>query len=317
MAGQLWKTNALGGYMYSDQLSDKLRQEVKPMVQFRQHCDAKDGTEKQPKTGETFNWNIYSRIATQGSSITETQVMPESNFEIAQGSLTVTEYGNSVPYTGKLDNLSKHSVEEVIDNVLKDDASKAFDIAAHAQFNTTRRTVVATAPGTAAATNLTYTTNGVAGALNDAALDKYHLKDIVDSMKEWNIPTFKGGDYFAIARPTTFRTLKNDMEELHKYVDQGFRMIMNGEIGRYEGVRFIEQTNIPSDKMQEGVSDTAFFFGKDTVAEAIVVPEELRGKIPTDYGRSKGIAWYYLGGFGLIHTDVTNCRIVKWTCNSI
>ncbi len=30
---------------------------------------------------------------------------------------------------------------------------------------------------------------------------------------------------------------------------------------------------------------------EDTVAEAIAVPEEVRAKIPTDFGRSKGIAW--------------------------
>ena len=64
------------------------------------------------------------------------------------------------------------------------------------------------------------------------------------------------------------------------------------------------------------VSDDAHFFGKDTVAEAIVVPEEIRGKIPTDYGRSKGIAWYALEGFGIVHTDATNCRIVRWTSST-
>jgi hypothetical protein len=48
------------------------------------------------------------------------------------------------------------------------------------------------------------------------------------------------------------------------------------------------------------------------VAEGVAVPEEMRGKIPTDYGRSKGIAWYYLGGFGIVHTLAQNVRIVKW-----
>jgi len=42
------------------------------------------------------------------------------------------------------------------------------------------------------------------------------------------------------------------------------------------------------------------------------VPEEMRGKIPSDYGRSKGVAWYYLGGFGIVHTLASNARIVKW-----
>jgi hypothetical protein len=61
--------------------------------------------------------------------------MPETNFTISQGTMTITEYGNSVPYTGKLDDLSEHPVKEIIAKVLKNDAKKAFDIAAEAQFN--------------------------------------------------------------------------------------------------------------------------------------------------------------------------------------
>jgi len=33
---------------------------------------------------------------------------------------------------------------------------------------------------------------------------------------------------------------------------------------------------------------------EDTVAEAIAVPEEIRGKIPTNYGLSRGVAWLTL-----------------------
>ena len=51
---------------------------------------------------------------------------------------------------------------------------------------------------------------------------------------------------------------------------------------------------------------------EDTVAEGIAIPEEIRGKIPTDYGRSKGVAWYYLGGFGIVHLQAAEGRILKW-----
>ena len=51
---------------------------------------------------------------------------------------------------------------------------------------------------------------------------------------------------------------------------------------------------------------------EDTVAEAIAVPEEVRGKIPSDYGRSRGVAWYYLGGFGIVQTAAAQARIVAW-----
>ena len=104
-------------------------------------------------------------------------------------------------------------------------------------------------------------------------------------------------------------------------------------IWRYENAAIVEQTNIPkggaadsttwnaftrtADAWNGGYSDWVYFFGADTVAEAIAVPEEMRGKIPTDYGRSKGVAWYYLGGFGIVHgvnaaTNSRNARIVKW-----
>lgn len=310
MAGQLWATNSLGGYMYSDRLSKVLRHAVQPLVKFRQFADVKDAAAQGKGKGDTFHWNVYSDVATQGTTLVETSTMPETNFTITQGTMTITEYGNSVPYTGKLDDLSEHPVKEVINKVLKNDAKKAFDIAAHAQFNATLLRVVPTA-GTS--TNaVTLTTNGTATATNNVAMGKEHVKAIVDLMKERNIPPYMGDDYAALAHPSTFRQLKNDLESVHQYVDAGFQMILNGEIGRYESTRFIEQTNIAKSSWTNNKSNWAFFFGDDTVAEGIAVPEEMRGKIPTDYGRSRGIAWYYLGGFGIVHTAAAQARIVKW-----
>lgn len=215
------------------------------------------------------------------------------------------------PFSEKLDNLSEHSVKEVINKVLKNDAKKAFDIAARAQFNLTPLWVAPT--GGTSTTAVTLTTNGATATINNVAMGKDHIKAISDLMKERNIPAYQGDDYMCIGHPSTFRSFKNDLETIHQYTDQGFGMIMNGEIGRYEGCRFIEQTNIAKETWSNGKSNWAYFFGEDTVAEAIACPEEMRGKIPTDYGRSKGIAWYYLGGFGLVHADATQARIVKWS----
>ena len=65
----------------------------------------------------------------------------------------------------------------------------------------------------------------------------------------------------------------------------------------FGGIRFFEQTAIASQAWTNGVSDEAFFFGADTVMEAIVIPPEIRGKIPGDFGRDKGVAWYSIEGF--------------------
>ena len=310
MAGQLWATDSEGGYMYSDRLSKVLRYAVQPLVKFRQFADVKDAAGQGKGKGDVYHWNVYSDVANQGAAIIETNTMPETNFTITQGTLTMTEHGNSVPYTGKLDDLSEHSVTEVIDKVLKNDAKKAFDIASHAQFDLTPLRVVPTS-GTAT-DSVALTTNGTATETNAVGMGKDHVKAIVDLMKERNIPPYMGDDYGCLGHPSTFRKLKNDLESVHQYTPEGFRMILNGEIGRYENARFFEQTNIAKSGFASAKSNWAYYFGGDTVAEAIVIPEEMRGKIPSDYGRSRGIAWYYLGGFGIVHTAAAQARIVKW-----
>ena len=82
--------------MYSDNLSKELRTQLQPGIKFGQFCDAKDVGEDAMHNGATFHWNVFSDIATAGGTLTETEKMPESNFTISQGTLTITEYGNSV-----------------------------------------------------------------------------------------------------------------------------------------------------------------------------------------------------------------------------
>ena len=318
MAGQVWVTPSLGGYLWSPNLSKVLRKTLQPLVKFRQFAGIKDAALQGKKKGDQFHWNIFSDVATQGSTLTEGTAIPVTNFTISQGTMSVTEYGNSVPYTGKLDNLSEQPVKEIIQGALMNDAKKAFDFAARAQFDLTPLYVTPTAGNSA--TSVTLFTNNATTISNNIAMDTGHVKAIVDIMKERNIPPYAADDYFALGHPTTFRTFKNSLEGIYKYVESGVTLIMNGEIGRYENTRFIEQTNVAKETGQwttNGKSNWAYFFGADTVAEGIVVPEEMRGKIPGDYGRDMGVAWYYLGGFGLVYTaadatTIKNARIVKW-----
>ena len=112
------------------------------------------------------------------------------------------------------------------------------------------------------------------------------------------------------------------MESVDQYTTTGYRKITNGEVGRFEAMRFVEQTQIlaggPAAAARDGTawtngkSDWCYFLGADTVAEVIAMSPEIRGRIPSDYGRSMGMAWYALQGFGLVHDDATNARIVEW-----
>jgi hypothetical protein len=151
-----------------------------------QFCDAKDFTDKGLHKGQLFTWNVYNDVVTQGTVLTETSTIPLTNFTITQGSGTVTEIANAVPYTGMLDNLSKHPVQEIINKVLKNDAKKALDLQAWNQFNATMLRVTPT--GGTDSNAVTLSTIGVASYTNSVAMHKSHIKTIVDLMKERNIP---------------------------------------------------------------------------------------------------------------------------------
>ncbi|MCP5087931.1 MAG: hypothetical protein GY952_14150 [Rhodobacteraceae bacterium] len=326
MSGQLWSVPASGGYLYSAELSNHLRLQVQPLTKFRQFCDVEDAVDSGKHRGETFNWNVYLDISTQGTALQETEKMPESNFTILQRSLTVTEYGNSVPFTAKVESLGKHDVVRVIDKTLRNDARKCFDIECYEAFDACDLRVGATS-GTST-TAVTIETGGASTITNDVALGTGHIKALSDAMIERNIPPYKGDDYFSISHPSTLRTMKNSLETIHQYTEIGIQMIFRGEVGRYESTRFCQQNQIPkggaadsttfnpvsktADAWNNAKSSWGFFFGADAATEAVVIPEEIRAKIAGDYGRDRGVAWYYLGGFAIIHTDALNGRVIKW-----
>lgn len=323
---QLWSINDDGGYMYSDKLSRLLRLELLPSVKFRQFCDIKEEEARGKHRGDRWYWNVYSKVQTKGRTLDETQKMPETKFTVTQQSGVITERGNSVPFTGKLDDMSEHSVTDVIHKVLKVDAKESMDIGAWEQFDQTPLRVAPTS-GTST-TAVTLTTNGSTATTNNVAFGKGHAAAIATTMKERNIPPFANEDYYAIARPAAYDQLRDDLEAIHQYVETGLAHIKNGEIGRYRGIRFVEQTHIPTggaidsttfdaytetgDAWNNAKSDWIFFMGDDCAAEGITILEEIRGKIPGDYGRDRGVAWYALNGFGLSHPVAADARIIKW-----
>jgi len=317
MAGQIWATSSLGGYFYSQRLSTELRNAVQPQSKFLQFCDAKDASAQGQKKGDIFTYDVVLNVATAGAALSETAVMPETQFTIAQGTGTVTEYGNSVPYSGKLEALSQFEVRRSVMTALSNDAAKVLDSSAFAQFALTPLRVISTASA-----HIALKTDSLPATANTSALYKANVSIIRDTMVERNIPYYDGDSYVCVAHPTTLRQVKDDLTSVGQYTETGYTKIINGELGKYDNVRFVEQTNIA--KAAIGVwggakSNWALFFGADTVMEGIAVPLETRAKIPTDYGRSKGVAWYALQGYSIVHNwgasadaGATQTRIIAW-----
>jgi len=246
--------------------------------------------------GEQVIFNKASRINTAGGTLIETNVVPSHQFSLARGTITLSEWGNSIPWTGKLEALSQFNVNDPIQHVLRDDMASVLDKACGLQFKLTQRKYVCltTATGTmeSRAAGNTFATSNIA-KVGPAV---YHLEEIVDWMHRNNVPPYDGEDYVGIFSVNALRTIMRDgaFTEAAKYGDP--ERLFSGECGRIAGVRCVRETNYLVNTLGSSTGTNALgegvIFGAQNVIEGIAIPEELRQKVPTDFGRSKGLAWY-------------------------
>lgn len=296
MAGQLYSVNTLGGNWSVPYLTDQLRHVSQPQFRFRQFIDVHEAVGY--GRGDTFNFDKAGNVATQGGTLLETQTIPETNFVTNQGTAVITEYGNAVPFTAKLDALGQFEVPATIQQKLRDDWVKVLESAAGSQFTATEDYAVCTATN-----GVVFTTNGTATATANADLTASNVRDIVDRMKINFVPAYSGNEYVCIASVNALSGMHADTgaggwNDISKYTDSRVSNLFSGEVGSFYQTRFVEETGFLSNVIgSSSVNGAAVFFGSDSVIEAMTIPEEIRMKNPTDFGRDQGLAWYALLGF--------------------
>lgn len=296
MPGQVYSVSSLGGVMSQPYLSQKLRSKSQPLFRFRQFVDAKEAIGK--NRGDTFLFDKTQNVQTQGGVLIETNTIPETQFVTNQGTCVITEFGNAVPFTQKLENMAQFQIEPLTEQKLRDDMVKVLESAAGAQYVATEFIAVQSATN-----SVVITTNGTATATASANLTAANTRSIVDFMAKNLVPKYDGRNYVCIAGVTALSGMYSDTAaggwvDVSKYTVTFAPNIFAGEVGNYYHTRFVEETGYLSNSI--GVSSLqgqAIFFGNDQVYEAVAVPEEIRVKIPQDYGRDMGLAWYALLGF--------------------
>lgn len=308
-----------GSYLSNTALNLKFQMAAQPYLKFRQFCDFKSSLGKH--AGQSENFLKVSNVGTFGGNLTETNTMHETSQTKAWGTLSVTEMGNSLPFTQKVTTLSKFDLEKIIKEGLMDDMVKCIDGVIEQQFAATPLYYVGSSTTTYA-----LTTNGTATATNTSVLNTYHIRKMILELKKRNVPGWgsANGDYACIASHEAMEGMFAALESVVQYTDAGQKRIYAGEVGRYFGVRFIEDgfatrytysaanRTATAKSWTQAQSLDAYVFGSPTVMEAVVVPEEIRIKEVTDYGRSHGIAWYYLGGAKIVWNTADDARIIKW-----
>jgi N4-gp56 family major capsid protein len=184
---------------------------------------------------------------------------------------------------------------------------KVLESAAGAQFVATDFIAVCSASN-----SLVLTTNGTATVTATSDLSAYNVRQIVDFMKKKLIPKYDGQNYVCVASVQALSGMHADTGtggwvDISKYTDTYAKNVLNGEVGTYYMTRFVEETGYLSNVIGSSTAHgAAVFIGADNVYEAISIPEEVRLKVTTDYGRDLGLAWYALLGFKIVWSYSTD-----------
>lgn len=311
----LWVNN--DGNLSSAPLSAHLRKSAQPLYRFRQMADVKEAFGK--GKGDTFNWSKVGNVAAIGGTLAETDTVPLTTQAVTKGTLTVNEYANGIAFTGKIEALSQFDVEDMIDKGLRDDMAGCLDAAVAQQFDATLLYYV----GTTTAGHV-LTTNGTATATNNSVLNEYHVRKMVLELEKRNVPKLAGDTYAGIFSLEAVEGLRGAMVGVNQYTEMGYKKIMNGEVGNVHGLRIIADNNATrftydltnrtktAKTWTNGQALDGYVFGQDTVTECVVIPEEIRLKELTDFKRSMGLAWYFLGGWKITWNSVADSRIIKF-----
>lgn len=183
-----------------------------------------------PKNGgQTINFRRFDKLAPATTPLTEGVTPNGSKLNITQVTATVKQYGAYYLMTDWLQLTAPDPVlTEAVQN-LGDNAGETLDtIDREALMLGTNKYM-----GDGSVTVRTGITSAMKATLNG-------FKQCARILKRNDAPRFEGNTFVAIIHPDTWYDLTNEFEDLYKYTESGVKKIYEGELGTYQGIRYVE-----------------------------------------------------------------------------
>ena len=271
---------------------------------FDQAADVQPTAQAMPGSGVTFT--IFNDLSAATSTLSETTDVTAVALSDSQVTVTLSEYGNAVITTAKLRGTSFLDVDSVAANVVGYNAGDSIDQVVRDVLAGGDNVIYAGGGSTTPSSRTTVQAEDIIEA-ND-------VRKVTAQLRKANAATFNGL-YMGFIHPDVSYDLRKETgaaswRDPHVYQDT--MGIYNGEIGAFEGVRFIET---PRAKVFENASDGSgstgtievyctHIMGRQALAKAhsIVdgngsVPRIVRGPVTDTLARLQPIGWYWLGGY--------------------
>lgn len=306
--GQSWSVQADGGYVTVPHLTELIRVAAQEAQGMAQLANPPDEENLGKGAGDTVYYIFVKNVANEGGALSESQPVPETKMTVVRSSFTITEYGNSLTWTGKLEDLANLPVEHPFVRGLINDIRKVENTAVYTKAITTDYKARV---NHASNSTIEFVTNGTLTGQALADPDWAALMRLVAEAEDINIPYWDGESYVYVTGKQAITKLRLDSNLTNFLKEDSGRAALNGEIGRVAGCIVVKDNH----KIDKTAGASAFnegvLFGADAVQQQIGLPWEIRREV-TDMGRNKKVGYYGIMGWHkmLDMTDHTEEHII-------
>lgn len=260
---------------------------------------------RQSMPGAAVVFNLFADLAVASTAINQSVDVDAVALSDSQVTLTLAEYGNVAKTTAKLRGTSYVPVDPIVLNVIAYNAGISIDTVARDVAKGGTNVRYATGGGT--------DPSGRTSVEPEDTLEGNNVRRATAELRGANVKPI-GGAYVGYIHPDVSYDFRGatggaNWRDPHTYSAPG--NIFNGEIGMFEGVRFVETPRAPI-FTDAGSSTTltdvyaTLIVGQEAIAKAWSITDgntpqpRTFGTPPLDnLSRFVGHAWYWLGTYGI------------------
>jgi len=255
--------------------------------------------------GTTLKFAVYANLAAATTALTETSdVTPLALANPSQVTVTVTEYGNAVEQTEKVNMASFSSIDTMIGDAIAYNAADTLD------------QLVATALTSGTVVKYGGSRTSTATLTATDVLSTTMLRKAQTELLEANAQPRVGDLYTLFIHPRQAFDLRAEtgaggFVDIHKYTTENVGNLLTGTIGVLEGFQVVQTSRVPS--TTSGASSSTVYsavaVGKEALLEANVYDVQTVVAPQIDILRRKSaLGWKYFGGWGIFR-DAAVCRL--------
>lgn len=279
--------------------------QLRPQLYFDGVADVQPTRQSMP--GASVVFTILNTLAIATTALTQSVDVTAVSLSDSQVTLTLAEYGNAVITTAKLRGTSFVDITPAVINILGFNAGVSIDSLARNVL--TAGTYVQYSQGTT--TSVPTARNGITKKCTIRGVD---VRKATATLRTQNVPTV-GPGYMGYIHPNVSVDLRQETGAAgwrtpHNYSQPA--EIWTGEIGMFEGVRFIETPRAKVFTTGGHTTTThvtpvyaTLFLGRQALAKAHSIvdgngpyPQARPGPITDKLRRFVPDGWYWLGAYG-------------------